>query len=377
MTDTLEAEDSVAILDELLARGAIALRDDEVLRRTPPAAPRPIAFDRVEGMMLGLAIGDALGRPTEGRVPAKRRALHGEVRDYVIGRRAKRAIGMPSDDTQLAFWTLEQLIADRGYVPHNVAKRLCEGQVFGMGQTVSKFRRNFKKAKLPWWQAGPPSAGNGALMRIAPILIPHVHVHAPSSALWAEAALCAMTTHDDSASNAACVAMVAMLWDLLSMDAAPEPHWWLERYLEVASALETDAVYSPRGGKYVGYSGTLSRFVEQRVGKALKRGGSTVELCDSWHSGAYLLETMPCVILILARYGHDPEEALVRAVNDTKDNDTVGAIVGAAVGALHGKVGLPARWIEGLTGRTGDSDDGRVFELLDEARALWWPTARD
>ena len=58
-------------------------------------------------------------------------------------------------------------------------------------------------------------------------------------------------------------------------------------------------------------------------------------------------------------------------------SNTVGAIVGAAVGALHGKGGLPARWIEGLTGRTGDSDDGRVFELLDEARALWWPTARD
>lgn len=60
--------------------------------------------------------------------------------------------------------------------------------------------------------------------------------------------------------------------------------------------------------------------------------------------------------------------------HDTKDNDTVVAIVGAAVGALHGKRGLPVRWIEGLTGRTGDDDDGRVFELLDEARALWWPT---
>ena len=58
----------------------------------------------------------------------------------------------------------------------------------------------------------------------------------------------------------------------------------------------------------------------------------------------------------------------------TKDNDTVAAIVGSAVGALHGRNGLPARWIENLLGRTTDSDDGRVFELLEAARVKWWST---
>ena len=64
----------------------------------------------------------------------------------------------------------------------------------------------------------------------------------------------------------------------------------------------------------------------------------------------------------------DPEEALVRAVNDTRDNDTVGAIVGAAVGALHGTEALPDRWRRGLLGRTRADDDGRVFELIEKAR---------
>lgn len=80
---------------------------------------------------------------------------------------------------------------------------------------------------------------------------------------------------------------------------------------------------------------------------------------------------MPSVTLILARHGHDPEEAIVRAVNDTKDNDTVGAIVGAAVGALHGRRALPRRWIDGLLGRTTESDDGRVFELIEMAKEIW------
>jgi ADP-ribosylglycohydrolase len=86
-----------------------------------------------------------------------------------------------------------------------------------------------------------------------------------------------------------------------------------------------------------------------------------------------LLETVPSVIYILMRHGHDPEEAIVRAVNDTKDNDTVAAIVGAALGALHGKDGISKRWIENLCGRTTDRDDGRVFELIEMARVKFWP----
>lgn len=68
------------------------------------------------------------------------------------------------------------------------------------------------------------------------------------------------------------------------------------------------------------------------------------------------------------RHSHDPEEAMIRAVNDTKDNDTTAAIVGAAVGALYGKKAFPDRWISNLSGRTTDRDDGKVFELIDKAK---------
>ena len=95
------------------------------------------------------------------------------------------------------------------------------------------------------------------------------------------------------------------------------------------------------------------------------------------HSGAYLLETVPCVVCLLSQHGADPEEAIVRAVNDTKDNDTIAAIVGAAVGMLHGAKALPRRWREGLTGRTSTDDDGRMFELIGMARARFWVDARE
>ena len=71
-------------------------------------------------------------------------------------------------------------------------------------------------------------------------------------------------------------------------------------------------------------------------------GRSIVEACDTWYSGAYLLETVPSALYTLMCCAYDPEEAIVRAINDTKDNDTIGAIVGAAVGALHGERAFPS-----------------------------------
>ena len=353
-------------LETLFERNGIDLERGEIFEQTPGAMPEGFVFEeRVEGMMLGLAIGDALGRPTEGRKPAERRAKHGEVRTYVIGRRAKEAVGLPSDDTQMAFWTLEQLLEDGELDPERLGELFSTREIFGMGQTVSKFRRQFKK-KTPWYKSGPASAGNGALMRIAPVVIPHLM--RPSPRWWEDAALAAMLTHNDAGSTACCVAFVAMLWDLLAMDEAPEPSWWLERYVEVASQLEGDAVYKPRGGRWEGlFAGPIHEYVAQGMRWVEREQVDTVDACDAFYSGAYLLETMPCVILLLTRYGHDPQEAIVRAVNDTKDNDTIAAIVGAAVGALHGRAALDEAWISGLTGRTMSDDDGRVFELLEQA----------
>ncbi len=344
-----------------------------IFDQNPASLPADFDSSKVEGMMLGLAVGDALGNTSEGQMPSLRWERYGEIRDYLPNWYAEnRPVGMPSDDTQLAFWTLEQILKDGVFDAGRVGERFTRGQIFGIGSTVKKFLRNYKSG-LPWDQCGVASAGNGALMRIAPVLIPHLK--APTSGLWVDAALAAMLTHNDAGSTAACVAFVSMLWELLAMDSPPEPQWWLDAYVRTASELEDDTRYEPRSAGVEQYRGPIWQFVQQRVGAAYQREASVLDACNSWYSGAYLLETVPTVIYILMRHGHNPEEAIVRAVNDTKDNDTVAAIVGAAVGALHGRNGLPARWIENLSGRTTDSDDGRVFELLEAARMKWWQPA--
>lgn len=358
------------VLDYLFETGQIDLRRGAIFDRPPHPLPADLDFDRVEGMLLGLAIGDALGNTSESLLPERRRARHGEIRDYLPNPYAGgQPVGLPSDDTQLAFWTLEQMLADGGFNPEHVAARFCRGQIFGVGRAVASFVDCYRAGGRAWYACGPESAGNGALMRIAPMLVPHLR--SATAELWVDTALSAMITHNDAGSIACCLAFVAMLWRLLGMQGAPQPGWWLETYVEVARDLEGDKTYRPRGGPLVGYRGSLWRFVEKHVSDAYARGLSVLEACREWHSGAYLLETMPSVITILMRHGHELEQGMLRAVNDTKDNDTIAAIVGAALGALHGEAGLPARWLANLPGRTAHDDDGHIYALLEGARHAW------
>lgn len=358
------------ILNNLFLSGGIHLERGALFHLGITPKPPTFDFDRVEGMLLGIAIGDALGITTEGMLPLRRRLIYGEIRDYIPNQYVDQARGFPSDDTQLAFWTLEQLIEDEGFVPEHLATRFSRsGSIYGIGSTIRKFLLNLE-AGIPWYKSGPESAGNGALMRIAPILVPHLG--SSGTSIWIDTALAAMMTHNDCASTSACLALVGMLWDLLDMANPPDRQWWIERYVEFARDLEGETRYSPRGGLFSGYTGPLWRFVQEKVSWADYKDMTVLEACNAWYSGAYLLETIPSVLYILMRHGHDLEEAIVHAVNDTTDNDTIAAIVGACVGALHGKKAIPDRWISNLSGRTTDQDDGRIFSLIDESRTVFW-----
>ncbi|MBN1948081.1 MAG: ADP-ribosylglycohydrolase family protein [Bradymonadales bacterium] len=335
-----------------------------------PADIRP-SWDRVEGMLLGLAIGDALGNTTESMNPRERKLWFGNVQDYLPNPYAyDRCVGLPSDDTQLTFWTLE-VILEHGRLEYSaLAKAFAADYLFGCGRTMRRFLEAYESGK-ELWSCGQPRAGNGALMRIAPVLIPHLA--SPSQALWADTLLAASLTHNDFTSNGSCVGLVSLLWDLLVSSSTPEPGWWIERFAHNCRLVEGEALLHsgvPTGS----YSGPLWRFVEQQVTEALVENRSALEVATRWRSGAYLLEAVPTLLFILARHAHDPEQAILHAVNETWDNDTIAACVGAAVGALHGSSALPDRWKKGLLGRTRADDDGRVFELLDQLRG--WLSAR-
>jgi ADP-ribosyl-[dinitrogen reductase] hydrolase len=346
----------------------------ERLAILPPVAPIdanevPDLADRVRGMLLGVSIGDALGNRTESMNPDERSAQYGRITCYLPTRHADgAAAGTPSDDTQLTFRAIEQLLADGKFDPDELAFRIANERIFGIGRATLDFCKALRGG-APWYEATQASAGNGALMRIAPTVLPHLRTG--GTQLWSETALSTAVTHNDPMAIASSVAFVALLWRLLNGDAPETPGEWLETYTEVLRLLDAEQVYETRltSGPLQHWQGSLSQLLDSYVRDAVKRGTPVRDSGRLWYSGAFLLETVPTVLHILAQHGHEPQEAMLVAVNDTRDNDTIAAIVGAAMGAAHGTAWIPAEWRDGLLGRVNGNDDGRVFALIEEAVA--------
>ncbi len=332
----------------------------------------PVSPSRIRGMLLGLAIGDALGNTSESLSARERSERHGEIRDYLPNSRsAGHRVGLPSDDSQLAFWTLESLLERRGLDPDDLSARFASREIFGIGKSMQQFLRNREQGAASWYHYGAESAGNGALMRIAPLVL--LHPQGTSAALWLDVALASIVTHRDASSVASCVAFVDLLARLLRLPAPPTSAWIIGTFTATVRQVCTDQPYRARSGRFTDREGSFPDYLDFVLDQASRHDWSTREACDTWSSGAYLLETVPSVLWILARHAHDPEEAIVRAVNDTHDNDTIATLVGAAVGALHGKEALPVGWQQGLLGRTTADDNGRVFRLIEEAVRRDWP----
>jgi ADP-ribosylglycohydrolase len=356
---------NLALAARVITEGFLPAKS-ALLQGPKEPAGGPVAPDRVRGMLLGLAIGDALGNTSEGLTAADREAHFGQILDYLPNARAAgRRVGLPSDDSQLAFWTLESLLECGHLDPEDLSARFGSRQIFGIGHAVRQFLQNRENGITPWYRCGAESAGNGALMRIAPVVLQHPE--GTSAALWLDTALASIVTHRDACSVASCVAFTDLLARLLRSPTPPAPDWIIGSFLATVRQVCTDQSYRPRGGRYTDREGPFPDYLERVLQEATQRGWSIREGCDAWCSGAYLLETVPSVLWILAKSAGDPEEAIVRAVSDTRDNDTIGAIVGAAVGALHGERALPARWRHGLLGRTQAADDAHVFRLIEAA----------
>lgn len=351
--------DNTNLLRKMIESNMIQCLNSDVLYNDPLKLHK-LNFDKIEGMLLGVAIGDALGSTSEGLSYDKRHKKMGEVVNY-------QKIGITTDDTQLTFRTLKQLILDDGLIPDNLAKRICKYHINGIGSTVRGFIVNYKDKNIPWYKAGINSTGNGALMRISPIIIPYLKN--PHSSMYADAALDAMITHNSYANIACCVAFVNILWSLLMMERLPEKEWWINTYYNFASKIEKNSNYYQN---HILYKETLSMLANRIVLSALQDNLSVVEFCNKYGAGASIFETVPVVIYILSKYANNPEQAIIRAVNDTEDNDTIASIVGAAIGALYGTSVFLDGWIERLDGSLGKDNNDSIFKLILMARNKFW-----
>ncbi|MBI3973324.1 MAG: ADP-ribosylglycohydrolase family protein [Chloroflexi bacterium] len=136
------------------------------------------AVEQFTGALLGLAIGDALGRPTEGkRQDEIRTRPRNELLTFRGYRDGRLGRGLPpgswSDDTQQALLLADTLVAHRGFDGHDYADRMYalwrSGEARGYGRVYQKAMER-RDAGQPWdGVAVDDDTMNGAAMRIAPL----------------------------------------------------------------------------------------------------------------------------------------------------------------------------------------------------------------
>ena len=132
--------------------------------------------DRYEGALLGLAVGDALGTTLELRPPGTFEPLT----DMVGGGHFHLPPGTWTDDTSMALCLAHSLVERGGFDPLDQMQRYVAwyrdgymssiGRCFDIGNTTRASLERFERTREPYaGSTAPYAAGNGSIMRLAPV----------------------------------------------------------------------------------------------------------------------------------------------------------------------------------------------------------------
>ena len=303
-------------------------------------------FSRAYGALAGLALGDALGMPTQAMSPEQIRAVYGRITGLVDGDASQPyAPGMPAgsvtDDTEQALLVASLLVRGRGTSSGRVALDAGEFAHALLAWEDSMIERGSldllgpsTKAALEGVRAGedPLTVGgagttNGAAMRVTPIGIAMstADPEAFADAVWSS---CQVThaTRQGFQSAALVAAAVSMGIDA-ARSTTPDLRGLLWKALSYVDSLPERGAWTPDPDVIA-----ATRRAMQLVANP---ASSSLEcLVEQVGTSVASAQAIPMAFALLAR---DPSpQALLDAANIGGDTDTIGAIAGAILGAALG-----------------------------------------
>jgi ADP-ribosyl-[dinitrogen reductase] hydrolase len=285
-----------------------------------------VTDEQAMGVLLGLACGDALGRPVEFNTAAQIEQRHGRVTEMLANGTHGQPAGTITDDTEMALCIARSLVEYDGFEPADIADRFVgwyESGPFDIGLMTSEALgriqsgTSWNEAGQQVWESRPEgkNAGNGSVMRCAPHAIAFAtdcdrltEVSRQSSAI----------THADPRCTYGCAVLNRTIAGLLTD--ADQP------LAEALAAVEDEA--------------------PPELLEALEQVPESTDPADLRSSG-YVIHTLQTA-LYHGLTADSAEAAIVTAVNMGDDTDTVGAVTGAIAGARFGEQKLPVRWLSEL-----------------------------
>lgn len=280
------------------------------------------AHDRTRGCLLGLAVGDAVGTTVE----FMDRGSFPEITDMVGGGPFNLQPGEWTDDTSMALCLAASLIESSGFNARDQMSRYykwwCSGYMssngscFDIGLTVQSALKIFENTGDPFsGLTGDRNAGNGCLMRLAPIPIYYfpeadkiIHYSGESS----------RTTHALQVCIDACRYFGSILYRALNGE-------------------NKDTILSPPEHDFISSEEII------RISKGCYFEKSAEQISGS----GYVVNCLEAALWCFYNT-NSFEEAILKAANLGDDADTTAAVCGQLAGAYYGESGMPSHWLEKL-----------------------------
>ncbi|MEX1003847.1 MAG: ADP-ribosylglycohydrolase family protein [Acidimicrobiia bacterium] len=291
---------------------------------------------RAVGCLVGLALGDALGAAVEFQAPGTFPPVTGMRGGGPFGLTA----GQWTDDTSMALALADSIVV-RGWDLEDQARRYVRwwrhgdysvtGECFDIGITTAAALARFEGG-IPALQSGigdHRSAGNGSIMRLAPVAIAASHRYPDDLAGLVERCVdSSRPTHRAPQALSACAVFGVVLAALIAGEEHQvilDPRWsaWDEVRTIVNLHPEVDEVISGSHGE---------REPPEIVGSG------------------YVVRSLEAALWAFGKHP-DARGSLLVAVNLGDDADTTGAVCGQLSGAAWGVAGLPEDWLGMLAGR--------------------------
>ena len=284
---------------------------------------------RFRGCLVGLAVCDALGTTLEFRSPGS----FDLIDDMIGGGPFGLEPGQWTDDTSLALCLAASLVEREGFDPSDQMRRYVRwwregymsstGRCFDIGITTSRALSRFVDTGEPY--SGPTdamSAGNGSLMRLAPV--PMYFVGDPAEAL-VRSADSSRTTHGAGEAVDACRYFAGLLVGALR-------------------GVGKEELLSPF---YCPVEGYWERNPLSPKVAAVASGSFKHKSPPEIRGRGYVVDTLEAVLWAFHHTG-DFREGALRVVNLGDDADTTGAVYGQLAGAFYGVESIPSEWRERL-----------------------------
>lgn len=284
---------------------------------------------RLRGALIGLAVGDAVGTTVEFRA----RGSFPPVSDMLGGGPFHLRAGEWTDDTSMALCLAASLVETGGFDARDQMVRYCRwrdegymssnGRCFDIGGTISGALARFQHSGDPFsGSTDPHSAGNGSIMRLAPVVL----FYSPDLAQVIEqAAQSSRTTHAAPEAVDGCRLLAALIFKALAGQSKQEILFG-EHFGDLAIGALAGGVQAIAEGAY------RSKSVEQIKGSG------------------YVVESLEAALWCFHTTGSF-RDAILAAANLGQDADTTAAVCGQIAGAYYGEEGIPAEWRERLAQR--------------------------